>query len=284
MVKVRSGLIALVLALLLVPAASPAKLTVPQRIVSLSPTATEDLFAIGAGKQVVAVDDQSDYPAGAPKTKLSGYTPNAEAVAGYNPDLVVISNDANGLVAALHKLHIHVLLQPAATKLTDAYAQITALGAATGHQAQARRVVAGMKQRIASAVASLPASAKGLSVYHELEPDLYSVTSKTFIGQIYTMLGLRDIADAAKGAGSGYPKLSAEYIVASNPDVIVLADSVCCGQTAAKVAKRPGWSNINAVKNGDIVAVNDDIASRWGPRVVDFVRIVAARVKAAGSR
>ena len=121
MVTVRSaGLLALALALALVPAASPVPASVPQRIISLSPTATEDLFAIGAGPQVVAVDDQSNYPANAPKTKLSGYTPNAEAIAGYKPDLVVISGNPNGLVAALGKLHIRTLLQPPAQNLAGA--------------------------------------------------------------------------------------------------------------------------------------------------------------------
>src|SRR5437763_15429992 len=86
----------------------------PRRIISLSPTATEDLFAIGAGRQVIAVDDQSNYPAKAPRTKLSGYTPNPEAVAGYKPDLGVASTNANGLVRALPRLHIAVLRQAAA--------------------------------------------------------------------------------------------------------------------------------------------------------------------------
>jgi iron complex transport system substrate-binding protein len=253
----------------------------PVRIVSLSPTATEDLFAVGAGPQVVAVDDQSDYPPSAPKTKLSGYTPNAEAIAGYRPDLVVISNDTGGLVKALGKLKIPVLLEPAAGKLADAYAQIDQLGAATGHGAAAARLVAGLRRQVASIRGSLPAGAKGLTVYHELEPDYYSVTSATFIGQIYKLLGLKDIADAAKGAGSGYPKLSAEYIVATSPDLIVLADSVCCGQTPAKVEARPGWGTIAAVKRHDVVAVNDDVASRWGPRIVAFMREVADAARAA---
>ncbi|MBV8395645.1 MAG: ABC transporter substrate-binding protein, partial [Actinobacteria bacterium] len=230
--------------------AGPAAAAVPHRIVSLSPTATEDLFAIGAGKQVVAVDSDSDYPKNAPHTKLSAYTPNAEAIAGYNPDLVVISNDQNGIVAALHKLKVPVLLQPAASGLGQAYAEIEQLGTVTGHAAQAKSVVARMRAQIAAAVKSVASSRGKLTVYHELEQDYYSATSKTFIGGIYKLLGLRDIADAAPDAGSGYPKLSAEYIVAANPDLIVLADTVCCGQTAAKVAKRTGWENISAVKNG----------------------------------
>jgi iron complex transport system substrate-binding protein len=280
-VTVRSaGLLALALALLLVPVASPAA---PQRIVSLSPTATEDLFAIGAGAQVVAVDDQSNYPASAPKTKLSGYTPNAEAIASYKPDLVVVSANPSGLVTALGKLHIRTLLQPPAQDLAGAYAQIQRLGVVTGHAAQARAVVQNLRRSVAQVIASVPRRAKGLSFYEELSPDYYSATSKTFTGQVLALLGLKDVADAADKTGSGYPKLSAEYIVAANPDLIVLADTKCCGQTAAKVKARPGWSSIGAVANGGVIGVSDDVASRWGPRIVQFMRLVAqgARVVAA---
>jgi len=284
-VTVRSaGLLALALALVLVRAASPAPASVPQRIVSLSPTATEDLFAIGAGPQVVAVDDQSNYPANAPKTKLSGYTPNAEAIAGYKPDLVVISGNPNGLVAALGKLHIRTLLQPPAQNLAGAYAQVEKLGAVTGHAAQAHAVVTKLRRSVAQVVASVPPAAKGLTFYEELSPDYYSATSKTFTGQVLTLLGLKDIADAADKTGSGYPKLSAEFIVAADPDLVVLADTKCCGQTPAKVKARAGWSTISAIANGGIVGVSDDVASRWGPRIVDFMRTVAERAKAVAAK
>lgn len=255
---------------------------VPHRIVSLSATATESLFAIGAGKQVVAVDDQSDYPAEAPKTKLSGFTPNVEAIASYRPDLVVIAYDPGGLVASLHKLNIRVLNQSAATNLKGAYAQILELGGVTGHAAKAKTVVAGMKAKIASIVAHAR-KATGLSVYHELEPDLYSATSKTFIGQIYSLFGLRNIADAADSTGSGYPQLSAEYIIGANPSLIVLADVRCCAQTRQTVSSRPGWNTISAVRNHAIVRMDDSIASRWGPRVVNFVRAIASALKVARS-
>jgi len=278
-----AGAAALALLVLAAPAAAH-RSAVPTRIVSLSPTATEDLFAIGAGKQVVAVDDQSDYPAAAPKTKLSGYTPNAEAIAAYKPDLVVLSFDANHIEAALGKLHIPVLEQPTASSLPQAYAQLTQLGRATGHADGAAKVVAGMKSQIAAIVKTVPRPKPALTVYHELEPDLYSATSKTFIGRVYTLLGLKDIADAADKSGSGYPKLSAEYVVSTDPSLIVLADTICCGQTAAKLRSRPGWSTIAAVKKGGVVAVSDDIASRWGPRVVDFVRTIAEAVRTVASR
>jgi iron complex transport system substrate-binding protein len=255
----------------------PATAAPPHRIISLSPTATESLFAIGAGAQVVAVDDQSDYPKRAPRTSLSGYTPNVEAIAGYRPDLVVLAGDANDVVAGLRKLGIRVLLQPAAKNLAEAYAEIRQLGAITGHKKNAAALVKRMQKAIAKAVKSVPK--RRLSVYHELEPDLYSASSRTFIGKIYKLFGLRNIADPADSAGTGYPQLSAEYIVSANPDVIVLADTRCCGATAASVAKRPGWSGIAAVRTGSVVGVDDSVASRWGPRIVDFVRTIGKVLK-----
>ncbi|HLX20480.1 MAG TPA: ABC transporter substrate-binding protein [Gaiellaceae bacterium] len=253
--------------------------TTPTRIISLSPTATEDLFAIGAGSQVIAVDNDSDYPKNAPHTSLSGFTPNVEAIAGYKPDLVVVSNDIDGLVGSLQRIGITVLVEPAADNLAQAYQQIRQLGQVTGHAQQAAAVVKGMETSLTKILRSVPKSDRHLTVYHELDPTYYSATSSTFIGRIYKLFGFKDIADAADTTHSGYPQLSAEYIVSSNPAIIVLADDVCCAQSAATVAARPGWSGISAVKNHRVIAVNDDIASRWGPRIVDFARAVAAAAR-----
>ena len=251
----------------------------PSRIVSLSPTATEMLFAIHAGDQVVAVDDNSNYPPQAPRTKLSGYQPNVEAVAGYRPDLVVFATDPGDLAASLRRLAIPALALPAATRLDDSYAQIQQLGKATGHPAEAEAVVAAMRGEIQRIVAGARLE-RPLTYYHELDKGLFSATSKTFIGQLYAQLGLENIADEADKQGSGYPQLSAEYVVKADPDLIFLADTKCCGQSAKTVAARPGWDQVRAVKDGAVVALDDDIASRWGPRVVDFLRVVAAKVKA----
>jgi iron complex transport system substrate-binding protein len=250
----------------------------PRRIVSLSPTATEMLFAIGAGKQVVAVDDQSDYPAGAPMTKLSGFQPNVEAIAGYTPDLVVAAEDTGGLVAGLTALNVPTLIEPAAKDLNDTYAQVRELGTATGQGAGAASEVAKIHSDVAAVVASVSRPARRITVYHELDDTYYSATSKTFIGQVYTLLGIQDIADRATGAAPDYPQLSSEFVVASNPDLIVLADSKCCGQSLQTVSARPGWGAIAAVRTGQVVAVDDDIASHWGPRIVDFMRQVAPHV------
>ena len=251
----------------------------PARIVSLSPTGTEDLFAVGAGKQVIAVDNDSDYPKNAPHTTLSGYTPNVEAIAGYKPDLVVVSNDIGGIVAALQKLGITVLLEPAADNLAQAYDEIRQLGSATGHANRSATVVAGMERDLTSILRSVPRSQRHLAVYHELDPTYYSATSATFIGRIYKLFGFRNIADAADTTHTGYPQLSAEYIVASNPGLVVLADTVCCKQSATTVAARPGWSGIAAVKSHRVIGVDDSVASRWGPRIVAFARAIATAAR-----
>ena len=260
--------------------ATPAgKVTVskrPTRVVSLSPTATETLFAVGAGSQVVAVDDQSDYPKSAPRTSLSGFTPNVESIAAYRPDLVVIAYDPKGLADALRRLGIKVVHHDGVKTLKGAYQQIRQLGLVTGHAAEASKLISAMKARIARIVKAGRPTASRLSVYHELTPDFYSATSRTFVGQVYAAFGLRNIADAADSIGSGYPQLSAEYVVSANPDLIVLADTVCCGQKASTVAARPGWDRISAVRSGSIVRVHDSIASRWGPRIVDFFRAMSS--------
>jgi iron complex transport system substrate-binding protein len=251
----------------------------PHRIVSLSPTVTEDLFALGAGKQVVAVDQDSNYPKRAPRTSLSGFTPNVEAIASYHPDLVFISYNPGNFASQLRRLGIRVVNEAAANDLKQAYAEIRGLGRLTGHGKGARAVVHSMRTHLAAIVRSVPKTRRHLRVYHELDPTYYSATSKTFIGSIYKLFGFRDIADAADGAGGGYPQLSAEYVIARNPQLIVLADTKCCQQSYATVAARPGWNTIAAVQRRRVVRANDDVASRWGPRIVQFARSVARIAK-----
>lgn len=245
----------------------------PESIVSLSPTATETLFAVGAGEQVVAVDSQSDYPTDAPKTDLSAYTPSLEAIIGYQPDLVIASDDIDGLVAGLDAADVPVLLLPAATSIDDAYSQIETVADATGHDAEGKNVVADMRTRIDAAVASVPE--RELTYFHELDSMLYTVTSESFVGQMYGLFGLTSIAD---GAGSDYPQMSDEGIVTADPDLVFLADSQCCGVTAESVSARPGWHAITAVRDGQVFVVDEDLSSRWGPRVADQVEAIAEKL------
>ena len=252
----------------------------PERIVSLSPTATEDLFAIGAGEQVIAVDDQSNFPPEAPMTELSGFEPNVEAIAGYEPDLVVFATEPGDLGSALETLGVTALQLDAAPTLEVAYEQIVQLGLATGHQAEGEALVVDMRSRVDELVAGADPSA-GLSFYYELDDTFYSATSKTFIGQLFELLGLENIADPAGKGSGGYPQLSAEYIIEADPDLIFLADTKCCGQSPETVAERPGWDEIAATTNGGVVPLDEDVAQRWGPRVVDLLGEIAAAAETA---
>lgn len=250
----------------------------PDKIISLSPTGTEMLYAIGAGRQVLAVGQYSDYPPQAPRTSLSEVTPSVESIAIRRPDLVVTDSEgAPKLAKQLAGFGIPVLMLPAAANLPDVYAQLDELGHATGHLAQAQAEGRWIRAQIARIVASVPHRRRPLTYYYELTTNYYSVTSSTFVGRLLGLLGLKSIADSAPGpaAASGYPQLSAESILKADPDYIFLADTICCAQRARTVAARPGWDQITAVREGHVVGLNDDVASRWGPRIVDLLRTVA---------
>jgi len=253
---------------------------VPQAIVSLSPSSTEILFAIGAGDQVIAVDDQSDYPPEAPTTDLSAYEPNVEAIASYEPDLVVSSSSDPALLDGLEALGIEVLVHEAAVEITDVYDQITELGDVTGHADEAQQLA----EEMSGAVAEFTTADRDLTAYWELDPTYYSVTSNTFIGKLLGLVGITSIADEAQAEANDYPQLSAEFIVQADPDLIILADTECCQQDAATVAARDGWAGMKAVTNGNVVELSDDIASRWGPRIIELLEILdAATTKAAAA-
>lgn len=250
----------------------------PKRIISLSPSATEIFFAIGAGAQVLAVDSYSNFPTNAPVSELSAYEPSIEAIVSKKPDLVLLSASsvkAKDVRNALTKLGIPVLMEEAPTSLTEVYAQNTLLGRVTNHLDKALKLNGDMRRSIKATIAKVKNKA-GVRVFHELDSTYYSATSGTFIGKVYKDFGLVNIADAAAGAdASGYPQLSAEYLVKSDPQVIFLADAQY-GESAAIVAKRAGWAGISAVKNGKIVELSADITSRWGPRLVEFYAVIGA--------
>lgn len=249
----------------------------PSRIISLSPSATEILFGIGAGPQVVAVDDNSDFPRNAPFTSLSSFTPNVEAIAAYHPDLVILQSSATNAAAIrndLQKLKINVYLEITPNNINEAYSEFLALGKVTGHPARAKALVESMKSRITQIVSRFRKSTP-VNIYHELDNTLYSADSSTFIGQIYSSFNFANIADAAHGGG--YPQLSAESVIQANPQVIFLDDGPY-GESAATVAGRPGWSTISAVKNKHIIVLPLDIPDRWGPRLVDFYRFIAQSI------
>ena len=288
---------ALVLSALAIPLSSSslaqASGASPQCVVSLSPTATETLFAIGAGKQVQAVDKDSNYPTkGLPSKRIDALNPNVESVIGIckrtpthpstKPDLVVISYDANSIKEKLRALGIKVIEQDAATSIADALAQIKQLGALTGHAHSANAMASSLATTIRRDVASVPAHpTKVINVYYELDPTFYSLTSSTFVGSLLKSLGVVNIADPqSTSADAGYPQLSAEYVVSANPQLILLADTKCCSANPTTVGARPGFSTVSAVTFGHVVNLDDDVASRWGPRLGVLMNQLTTSVKA----
>ena len=275
----RIALATIVLSLLAVnPTQAAAKL--PTRIISLSPSATEILYAIGSGKQVIAVDDLSNYPSQAPITKLSAFNPNVEALLNYKPDLIILNADATKALevkAALEKLKVKVFLESAPSSPREAYAEIAALGRATGKLSGAQNVISEMKRRISAAIKAGKTSKK-ITFFHELDNTLYTATSDTFIGKVYKDFNLVNIADpAAKADSAGYPQLQSEYVIKANPKIVFLADAQY-GESLATLTKRAGWNGISAIKNKNVVALPEDIPSRWGPRLADFYEFIANSV------
>jgi iron complex transport system substrate-binding protein len=261
--------------------------TQPHCVVSLSPSATESLYAIGAGSQVQAVDKDSNFPAGLPTKRIDSLNPSVEAIAGIcaggtKPNLVVISYNPNSLAKKLSALGINVVEQDAPTTLQQAYSQIVQLGKLTGHLNAARALTTSMNAKILKDIKSVGFHKKVLTGYYEVDPTYYSIASNTFVGALLKRLGVSNIADAkTTSADAGYPQLSSEYIVSANPKIIFLADTLCCKVNATMVEHRTGWSSIAAVRHHDVIGLSDDIASRWGPRLVNLVDQLTAAVRAA---
>jgi len=251
----------------------------PQAIVSMSPTATEMVFAMGAGDQVIAVDNYSYWPPEAPVVEdLAGWNPSVEAIAAFEPDLVILSD--SGIQQELELLGVEVYVAAAAVVLEDVFDQMLEIGEITCQRAGALTAVTEMREKIGEILDGINLPEKPLTYYHELDDTLYSVTSATFVGHIYSLAGLVNIADPADEDGSswGYPQLTQEFVLEADPDIIFFADAQCCGQSVETIASRPGWSELKAVRTGNVIEMDNDVSSRWGPRLVDFLATVSSAV------
>ena len=245
---------------------------VPQRIASLSPAATEILFAVGAGDQVAAVDMFSNYPPEATtREKLDAFQPSVEAIAGAQPDLVLVFYDPGNLVEGLTNANLTVFFLETPTSVEGVLDQIRVLGKVTGHPQEAEELVESMQQDIGAVQERLAAVEQGPRLFHEVDNQLYTVAPDSFVGNLYTILKVQNIA---AGTGQAFPQLSQEAIIEADPEVIILGDAVG-GESPETVKARPGWGSISAVKNDRIYVVDPDIVSRPGPRLVDGLETLA---------
>lgn len=250
------------------------KLAAPaRRIVSLSAGLTEVLFAIGAGDRLVATDRFSDYPDAAKRTpKLEYSAPSAEATLAFTPDLVIMTRRQKPEVPQFRSLGLPVLYLDEAASVRGVLDQIVMLGSLTGQDTQAQALVASMQQRIDGVTAKLSGVQQGPRVFLELSPELHSVGTDSFIGGMLTLLKAQN---AAKGAPSAFPQLTAEAVIAFNPEVVLLTDAASAKQSEATVAARPGWASVSAVQNRRVHAVEANLVNRPGPRVADGLEAMA---------
>lgn len=251
----------------------------PTRIVSLSPGATEIIYAIGAEASLVAVDKNADYPDAAKNfaTKVDGFEPNVETIAGLTPDLVIVANNGTGIVEKLDGLNIPVLFQDIDTSIKtvdDVFGQMRIIGQITGNTDKAVALINPLAARVQTVKDALNGTnqANNPKIYHELDSTFYTASSSGFVGDLYRILRTNNIA--GDGRGSPYPQLTQEAIIAANPQVIILADEEF-GVSIDSVKARPGWGAIDAVKNNQIYGLNPDIISRPGPRIVDALEQLA---------
>ena len=237
----------------------------PRAIASLSAGHTEMLYAMGAGDQVKAVDNTSDCPdAVGALPHVDAFTPSLEAITDLKPDLVVLFYAPGDLITSLQQLRIPVLLLNSPDSIVGVYSQVQLLGEATGHLDEASELADRM-EGIVTPITEEFLVFEGPRIYHELDNQYHTAGPGSFIDDIYATLGAQNIAESTEQA---FPQLSAEAIIAADPEVIVLADEDA-GESPQTVAARPGWSSISAVQSGRIYTIDPDIVSRPGPRLVD---------------
>ncbi|MDA0271306.1 MAG: ABC transporter substrate-binding protein [Chloroflexi bacterium] len=244
----------------------------PLRIVSHSPALTEILFAIGAGPQVVAVDNFSNYPPEVLAMQHVRYSsPEPEQAVALDADIIFFSGRQRGSVEAFRALDLPIFLNEEPTTLAGVLESITLIGRITGHQEEAAALVAEMQTRIDAVTAKVADVTEGPLVFWEITDGLYTVGPESFIGSMLTLLKARNVAADATTA---FPQLTAEAIVERDPNVIFFADADA-GVTVAAIGERPGWGDIAAVRDARVFEVHPDVASRPGPRIVEALEMVA---------
>lgn len=245
----------------------------PQRIVSMAPSNTEILFAIGLGDKVVGVDQYSDYPPEAlTREKIAGYaTPNLEKVLSLAPDLVLATKiHAKTAVPSLegHGLTV-VVVDPA--NMDEVLEGILMVGKIGGGAAKAKALTGQIEERMRTIMAKAQASPRKVRVFFELSPQLHSVGPGSFIDDMIRRASGENIASDAK---LPWPQLNQEVVLLKDPEVIVLSDHTA-GESPEKVKARPGWAGVAAVKNDRVVTINPDLTNRPGPRVVEGLEALA---------
>ncbi len=249
-----------------------------QRVVSLAPSNTEILFAIGAGAQVVGRDETSDYPAAALSLPtIGGYSGfNLEAIVALHPDLVLAGGiNTPELVASLEQLGLTVYFLPNPTTLEEMYTNLETVARLTGHESETAALVESLKTRVAAVDAKILPLSNAPTVYYELDATdptkPYTAGPGSFVDLLIARAGGKNVGAKLQGQ---WVQISLEQLVVSNPAIIILGDAAY-GETPEKVAARPGWGTLTAIQTGQVFPFDDNLVSRPGPRLVDGLEALA---------
>lgn len=245
------------------------------KIISLSTTHTEIILTLKAHDTLIAVDafSEVDFPV----QRIDAYTITAEELVLLNPDIVIIAFDFNGIVEGLESQEINYLLLPPAKNFEDVYSQISIIGELVDKKREASAKIREMKSEINQILNN--ANYENISVYHEIgySYGIYSVNNESLIGAIYNELGVSNIANLIEDPyGSGYPALTEETVIESNPDYIVVGHSDYLNKD---LSLRPGWDKIKAIERSNIVFLNENLANNWGTTTVELVETLSHTFK-----
>lgn len=250
-----------------------------QKIVSMAPSNTEILFAIGAGEQVIGRDEFSDYPAEAktlPSVGGNMGTYSLETIASLKPDLVLAAQiNTPEQVKSLEDLGLTVYYLANPKDLDGMYANLKTVAQLAGRETEADALVASLQQRVRAVSEKIMPLSSRFSVFYELDGSdpakPWTAGAGTFLSQLIALAGGFNVGDSLQG---DYAQFSQEELLVANPMVILLGDAAY-GTTPEQVAARPGWESLQAVQENRIYAFDDNLVSRPGPRLVDGLELMA---------
>ena len=252
----------------------------PDRIVTLAPSNTEILFALGAEDRIVAVDQWSDHPPAAKtKPRISPFSPSLEQIVKLRPDLILAAHGSAEPVLPLDRQGVKVLVLAPRT-LEDVYRNILLIGRIVEAEGRAKRLVDAMRQRVAAVLAKVQGAPRP-KVFVELDASdpirPFTAGPGSFVDLLVQLAGGVNVAASS---GTAWPQFSLEELLRADPDMIILADELVTmnPQTPQTVARRPGWSLLRAVGRGAIYSINAELISRPGPRIVEGLELMARRL------
>lgn len=261
----------LILAALITMCTNSTESSTEQRVVSLSTTHTEIIQTLGGENLLVGIDSFSESEL--PIEKIDAFTVTADELVNLNPDLVIVAFDFNGIIDGLEALNLNYVLLPPARNFDEVYTQIMEIGNLINKSDESIDLVSEMENDVAEIIENF--SAQNVKVFHEIgyTYGIYTVNENSFIGEIYNLLGVDNIANFKEDPfGSGYPEFSEEEILMANPNLIIVGHSDYLNKD---LSTRVGWEEITAIQSGNLFFLDENLANNWGTNTVDLLNTLS---------